>query len=251
MGVTAPADQQNTLIAAASEAKVPWVFPNEWGNDGGNERLAKDVYATSKKDIRNEIEKLGGSSWIGFICGFWYEFSVKNGEECFGFNLKDRKAVFIDDGKTKINTSTWPQCGLAIARLLSLKVLPDDENDKSPTLSQYRNDFVYISSFLISQQDMFASIQRVTGTTSKDWTVEHQGHEERYKSGGKMMQEGNRLGFARMMYTRVLYPNGDGNYEDKHGLANEVLGLPREDLDEATRRAVELYEKEGGYSYGS
>lgn len=252
MGVTAPPDQQSKLIAAAAEAKVPWILPNDWGSDSKNEKLVIDIMgANHYEQIHKRIEQSGTSSWIGIACGFWYEFSLKNGPECYGFDLKDHEAIFIDDGETKINTSTWPQCGLAIANLLSLKVLPDDENDKSTHLSQFKNEIVYISSFLMNQKQMLASLKRVTNTTDKDWTIEHQNHKERYESGQKMMKEGNRLGFARLMYTRMFYPNGDGNYEASAGLMNGVLGLPKEDLDEATKRAVELYEKEGGYSYGN
>jgi hypothetical protein len=42
------------------------------------------------------------------------------------------------------------------------------------------------------------------------------------------------------MYSRVYYPNGDGDYETSKGLANEVLALPKEDIDEATKEAVEM-----------
>jgi hypothetical protein len=76
----------------------------------------------------------------------------------------------FDDGNVAINTSTWPQCGRAIANLLSLKELPDEETDWSPTLSQFRNGSIYISSFRLSQGDMFESVKRVTGTTDADWT---------------------------------------------------------------------------------
>ncbi len=252
MGVTAPPDQQSKLIAAATEAKVSWILPNEWGFDAKNEQLVIDIMgANHYGQIHQQIEQSGSSSWIGIACGFWYEFSVKNGPECYGFDLKDHKAIFIDNGETKINTSTWPQCGRAVANLLSLKILPDDESDKSAHLSQFKNEAVYISSFLLSQKEMLASIQRVTNTTDKDWTIEHQDHKERYESGQKIMKEGNRLGFARLMYTRMFYPNGDGNYEANRTLANGALGLPKEDLDEATKKAVELYEKEGGYSYAN
>ena len=253
MAVTAPPDTQFKLIAAAAKAEVPWVLPNEWGPDTQNETLNTDCYGEQGNrfaDTFRKIKSLGVSSWIAIVCNFWYEFSVKNGPEFFGFDPKNRKAIFVDDGKTKINTTTWPLCGQAVANLLSLKILPEDENDYSPHLSQFRNNYVYISSFLISQSDILESIQRVTGTTSEDWTIEYQNHKERYESGMKWMKEGSRLGFARMLYTRNFYPNGDGNYEEKTGLANKVLGLPKEDLDEATKRAIALFEKEGEHIYG-
>ena len=59
-----------------------------------------------------------------------------------------------------------------------------------------------------------------------------------------MMQEGNREGFAQMMYTRVFYPDGPGEYQIKKGLSHEVLGLKDEDLDPYTKIAIEMA-KEG------
>jgi hypothetical protein len=42
------------------------------------------------------------------------------------------------------------------------------------------------------------------------------------------------------MYARVFYPDGSGDYETSHGLDNQVLGLPHEDLDTATRKTIEM-----------
>ena len=243
MAITAPPEQQTKLIEAAAEAGVPWILPNEWGIDGANHQLHKDVMLGEKVNYRNSIEKLGKSSWIGCCTGFWYEYSLSAGLEMYGFDFKNRSVTFIDDGKTRQNTSTWPQVGRAVAALLSLKVLPEDENDKSPTLSAYRNGWVYWASFLLSQRDMLESVLRVTGTKEEDWSITTQQHEQRYKSGVEELQKGNRMGFGRLLYTRVFYPNGDGDFEHSRGLANGVLGLPKEDLDEATRRAIKLVEE--------
>ncbi len=38
-----------------------------------------------------------------------------------------------------------------------------------------------------------------------------------------------------MIYTRIFYPDGAGNIEGK-GTVNKALGLPEEDLDDATTR---------------
>jgi hypothetical protein len=42
------------------------------------------------------------------------------------------------------------------------------------------------------------------------------------------------------MYARVFYPDDSGDYETTHGLDNEVLGLPSEDFDAATRKTIEM-----------
>jgi len=168
------------------------------------------------------------------------EWSLGLGEPAYGIDIRTKKATFFDDGKTKINTSTWEQCGKALAALLSLKELPEDENDKSLTLSSWKNKPVYISSFLVSQRDMLDSIHRVMGTSDKDWEIVFEKSDERTAKGIEDMKKGQRLGFARAMYARGFYPNGGGDYESTRGLDNDKLGLPKEDLDVATKRTIEM-----------
>ena len=148
--------------------------------------------------------------------------------------------TFFDDGNTKMNTSTWPQCGRAIAGLLSLKVLPEDENDKSPYLAQFKNNYVRLSSFCVSQREMFESVKRVTGTTDADWKIDSEPTGERYKRGLELLGQGSMAGFAMQLYTRLFYPDGSANYEASQGLENDILGLPEEDLDEYTKKAEEF-----------
>lgn len=85
---------------------------------------------------------------------------------------------------------------------------------------------------------MFASLLRVTGTNEDDWTITKEPAHERYANGLKELGEGSRVGFVKMMYTRIFYPDGCGDLERK-GTVNSLLGLPEEDIDEATKVAVE------------
>lgn len=243
MGVTAPPDQQTKLIEAAAAANVPWVLPNEFGGDGLNEEAGKDtLIGPPKKQVRDHIEQLGKSSWIGIACGFWYEYSLAVGPFTYGFDWKNRTATFFDDGTTRLNTSTWPQTGRSVANLLGLKVLPDDENDKSPCLAHFRNTFVYVSSFAVNQKEMLDSILRVTGAGPDDWKVTHVPVKERFQQGVEELQKGKRTGFGKMLYGRMFYPDKAGLFEATRGLDNEKLGLPKEDLDEFTKVAIDLVE---------
>jgi hypothetical protein len=240
MSVSAPKDQQMKLVDAAAEAGVPWVFPNTWGFDLANESFSNDAFlGPGYKAIEKRIEDAGKSSWIGIVSGFWYEFSLGGSADRYGFDFENQTVVFVDDGNTLINTSTWPQSGRAVANLLALKTYPDGDDDKSITLSSFKNKFVYMSSFCISQKDMFDSVLRVTNTKAEDWKISYENSKERYDSGIKLMKEGNMAGFARAMYTRGFYPDGSGNFEKTKGIQNDVLGLPKEDLDEFTKIAIE------------
>lgn len=244
MSVMASPDQQTKLIEAAAAANVPWILPNEFGGDPLDLEMAKDIFLSAPKaKYRDHIEKLGKSSWIAIVCGFWYEFSLAGGLYRYGFDFKSRTVTLFDEGNVKINTSTWPQCGRAVASLLSLKVAPDSEDDNSPTLTDFKNKCAYISSFTISQNDMLESVLRVTGTDLKDWKVTKVSVREYYKSGVEEFQKGSRIGFAKLLYSRNFFPESRGNFGATKGLHNDVLGLPKEDLDEFTKIAVQMLEK--------
>ena len=244
MGVEAPPDQHNKLVDAAAAAKVPWIMPNGYGydlTDTSAGSAGKDTMLAERvAKYRAHIEELGISSWVNLECGFWYEYSLSSGPSWYGFDLKNRTATFVDEGDVPLNTSTWPQCGRAVANLFALKLLPDNETDKSPCLAQFRNKSVYISSFRLTQRDMLESLLRVTGTTVHDWKIKHEPHKERFEAGVKLLQEGNRYGFPQLLYTRMFYPDRSGDHESSKGLQNKVLDLPTEDLDYYTKVALDM-----------
>lgn len=236
-------DEAEKLARAAAEAGVKWILPNEFGNSKNNEQIDRDIIIGIKKgQDRKLIEELGVSSWIGVATGFWYEYSLSAGAWSYGFDIKNRTVTFYDDGAKQINTTTWPQVGRGVANLLALKVLPEDENDKSTTLSQYKNDFVCISSFKVSQQQMFESLLRVTGTSREDWTITSESAKARYAKGQEMLKTGNHMGFGLLLYARVFYPDEAGEHPR---IDNAALGLPEEeDLDKWTAVAVKMVEED-------
>ncbi|KAI4112596.1 MAG: hypothetical protein LQ345_006281 [Seirophora villosa] len=241
MGVQAPPDQQTKLIEAAAAANVPWVFPNEFGNDNANEALRRDVFINDvKTQYRDLIEKLGKSAWVGICCGFWYEFSLGGGLDTYGFDMKNRTLTLFDDGTQALSTSTLPQVGRAVANLVGLKILRDDENDKSPCLSDFKNKFAYVASFVVSQKDMLESVLRVTKTEAKDWKITSEPTAQRFQRGNELFQKGDFSGMRISLYTRNFYPDQSGNFAVTRGLDNDKLGLPKEDLDEFTQLSVRL-----------
>lgn len=60
-----------------------------------------------------------------------------------------------------------------------------------------------------------------------------------YNQGMKDMEEKNWNGSGNFLYGRIFFPDGCGDFESQKGTLNDVLGLPKENLDEATRIAVE------------
>ncbi|KAF2448521.1 CipA protein [Karstenula rhodostoma CBS 690.94] len=241
LAVSAPPDTQPLLIKAAAEAGVPWILPNEYG-DNSDSPASNDVHTGPPKQAdRKLIEDLGVSSWVGIVSGFWYEYSL-SGPGLYGIDIGKREAVIFDEGTQRINTSTWAQVGRAVASLLALPV--EAETPGEVTLGTYRNKFVYISSFTVNQREMLDAVNRVMGWDDGDWKIERIGAKERFEDAQRMMAEGNRMGFAYMLYTRYFLPREDAAlYEKSTVLDNEKLGLPVEDLDEATKLAVKMAEE--------
>ncbi|KAI4090345.1 MAG: hypothetical protein LQ344_004775 [Seirophora lacunosa] len=236
LSVHAPADLQGRIIRAAVEAGVKWIMPNVWSTDIFDESLREEPYFGAFAEACLEIEALG-ANYIVMVCGLWYEWSLACGEPWFGFDIEERRATLFDDGETKVGASTWVQCARALSALLSLP-----EGGAEVSLQRWKNKALYVSSFRVSQREMLDSLHRVLGTSDEDWTITRQPSDERREEGREEMRKGMETGFVKMLYSRVFFPNGGGDHEGKHGVANQVLGLPEDDMDEATRRAAKMVE---------
>jgi hypothetical protein len=212
-------------------------MPNAYGFDITNTNLHKEPVFKRYEDVLAGL-KAGKASWIAVACGYWYEWSLALGENFFGIDIKNKTVTFFDQGTTKINISTWDQCGRAIAGLLNL---PEKSDGTKPALENWKNGVLYFDSFKLSQRDMLDSVNRVLGTTDQDWTIKYEPAEQRYKDALVQFQGGDRMGFAKAIYSRIFYPTGDGDFDSK-GLANAALGLPEEDLDEHTKNAIDMVE---------
>jgi hypothetical protein len=235
LAVTVAYDEtEATLYRAAARAGVPYVMPNHYNVDIDNEKLIAEIMPDHPWPwpVRKQLLEGLGLGWTALCCSFWYDFSLSASPFHFGFEM----------------------CGRAVAALLNLPILPRDENDtETATLSRWINKPLYVSSWTISQRDMLASVLRVWGDKESDWTIKYQPTEERYREGRKMVAAGGpdaQNGFGMALYARGFYPNGDGNFEAKHGLANEVLSLPKEDLDEHTRSVKHWIDSNWAYVPG-
>lgn len=247
LAVSAPPDSQRQIIETAAAAGVPWILPNEWGGDDSSEALNRDtMIGIAKKKDRDYIEELGVSSWIGIACSFWYEFSIAGGEPRYGFDLKKKEVTLFDDGTTPLNTTTWDQVARAVSALLSFPVEKEAGYD-GPVVSDWRKRFVCISSFTISQRDMLDSLNRVMGMTDAEWKIRHEPAQERFQRAAEALKKGDMTAFPTMLYSRLFFPGESLKFEERQGLANGILGLPKEDLDDRTRFAVQM-DKDGYFS---
>lgn len=229
-------DQQLRMIEAAARAGVRWIIPTEFAGDGNNKAMVESVpLFQPKAAVRRGIEELAktynGLSWIGICTGPWTDFSLPK-PVLFGIDAKARSAT-IYTGSGRFNTSTISQVARAFAGLLGL---PIHAEAGKPSLSSFVNDFVYVSSFYITQKELLYAVQRATGTTSSDWTINGKSIDEWTAENKSAVAAGQLMGMAGLTYGAYMGEGRGGDVNDK--LANEVLGLPKEDLEEAVRKAL-------------
>jgi hypothetical protein len=230
LGVRVPQDVSGKVVKAAAKAGVSYIMPNVHGFDPNGPGISHPIFGGGVVRSLKEVED-AGIPWIVITTGFWYEWSLANGELGYGIDIKQKKAWICNQGQDRMNTSTWTRCGEALAALLSLP-----ESGASPSLANYKNKPAYIDSFAVTQRAILDSVQRATGTTDKDWEITHEPAEKRYNDGLAEMQTDQR-GFAKALYAQGWMSDSGREYTAR--LENEKLGLKTEDLDAVTRKVVE------------
>ena len=153
----------------------------------------------------------------------------------FSIDISDRKATLYDNGTNPIVTASVPQLGEAVAKLLSLPV--HSSSPSSPSLSDYKNRFVYIRSFSVSQVDMLAAIQHATHSNPEEWTVEKMSIDDYINAGRKLVAKGDQMGAMKILHGST-FKKGLGDQFHGRELANEKIGLDDENLDEVITRVV-------------
>ncbi|PTB34953.1 uncharacterized protein TrAFT101_006359 [Trichoderma asperellum] len=246
LAYSAGSEIHNKIVQAAAKAKIPHIMPNIYTADVvlNNQAIGDETgMGPAFRPLLSEIERLG-LKWTVLVTGLWYEFSLACPPDWFGFDINKREVTIFDDGQARINTTTWAQCGRAVASFLGLKRVPGDDNDPSLTLQQFQNKAIYVSSFLISQREMLDSVERVTGTADADWDIRYERTAKRIQDGRAAFAAGDSKGLAKAYYSRIFSPDCPAVYQKK--LHNGLFGLPEEDLDEATLLGVNM--AKSGYS---
>jgi hypothetical protein len=103
--------------------------------------------------------------------------------------------------------------------------------------------YLYISSFTVSQNEILASLEKATATK---WTVDKGSTVDREREGKVKLANGDFSGVL-LLLARLMYGGDAGtNFEEERTLANKLLGLPQESLDETVQAVVDGQNRETG-----
>ena len=222
VGGHAAGDQQ-IFVDAALATGVKRFFPSEYGPYTRDPRMLElQPYSTPyKKALVDYLRtKENQISWTALITGGFFEWGMGNG--FFGFDLPNKTATLTDDGVSAWASTTMGTIAGAIKASL-------DHADET------KNQYVFVSSFHHTQREILDIIEKVDG---KNWNVVHVRSEDLLANGKRRVQSGDFAGI--MDLTRGVATGKLGLVDLRpHGLWNEKLGLPEEDLEAALKRIVE------------
>lgn len=249
--------QQEGIIRAAAKAGLKYVLPTEYGAPSGNDKqAAASPVVQAKRDDHKLIESLG-MKWVGVVTNGWIDYvspvwvstycmpglhltsaqSLQYG--VYDILIPERKATLYTDS-ARFSATTIPQVAAAVASFLCL---PKSKIDES-----FANNYLYVSSFVLTQPEIFNSVLRVTGSTEKDWQIERKAVKNCIDEGWELVNGGNPAGHFKILYG-LSYSDGMGG-EISDLSHNQMLGLEQEDLDAVVKRAVEA-SRPGGFSAAS
>lgn len=143
------------------------------------------------------------------------------GTGSLGVDVKGKKFEVVDSGNEKFQGSTLPQIGRAVAGVL-----------KHP--EETKNKYLLTSSFNVSQNDIFAAVKELTGA---EYEVKKIDSKELKRVGEEKLSQGNFGAFYELLRV-YLYADGADNHIKEEESANELLGLPKEDLKEVIRDSL-------------
>jgi len=221
VGGVALGDQQK-FIDAAIAAGVKRFLPSEFGSNTPDPRVnaivpifaAKTGAVDYLKSKENEI------TWSSLITGPFFDWGLKVG--FLGFDLSSKTVTLIDNGTTPFSSTNLSQIGKALIAIL-----------QHP--AETANKYIYVSSFNISQSDILAVFEKVSG---EKWTAKNVDSKELIQDATKRFQAGDFGAISDLIRGAAFGEQGLGDSRPA-GLWNERLGLQQEDLEETVKTVLE------------
>ncbi|KAJ4294381.1 hypothetical protein N0V90_008071 [Kalmusia sp. IMI 367209] len=218
--------QNKRLIEAAFKSGVKRVIPAEFGSIDSADAKTREVYpiADCKKEARDYLIELqdqergegqGKLSWTGLVPAHFFDWGLTNSLLCF--DVEKRIAYIQDGGDIKFSASNLHFIAEAVVRVLER---PEETANK----------LLYIQSFHVTQNEVLAVLEKVT---REKFQIVNQKSEERLKELRPKMLQGD---FHATEETVGIWGLVASDWEGR--VANELLGLKEEDLEETVRRVL-------------
>ena len=234
--------QQVAILDAAVAAGVKRFVPSEYGVDSSLPDVEYFVpLIKGKKDTIAYLKEkeTSGLSWTAICVGAFFDGTFRT-PGSMGWDVPRRKALIFDGGNNEYEATNLDQIARTVAAVLSTK-----------NWEHTKNEFVYINPFTVTQNQVLAALEKVSGEKFKIQHAEvaqlSERSLERIKSPDTSLVKGDVYDEAfpsahfGSIVAAIYGHGGFNNYSKTRGLWNEKLGLPKEDLDGALAKVVEEF----------
>ncbi|KAF2709433.1 NAD(P)-binding protein [Pleomassaria siparia CBS 279.74] len=221
-------DAQKKLIDAAFASKVQLVMPAEFGScDSADERsIALMPLYTNKRDVRDYLvsfeqkERNGRPklTWTALVTGHFFDWGLEN--NLLRIDINKKIAHLADGGNVKFSASNLSFIAKAV-----VKVLGQPEGSK--------NTLLYVHSNYLTQLELLAAIEKETG---EKFERVNESSAEVIKQHRPKMLEGDHEAYET---TVAVWGIVSSDWIGSKKLANGLLGLEEEKVEEVVRRAVQ------------
>ncbi|KAK2731798.1 hypothetical protein FQN55_004455 [Onygenales sp. PD_40] len=216
-------DDQRKVVDAAIAAGVKWFIPSEFGSDTNNPKVLEiAVMLAGKRKLVEYLETQQDKiSWTVVIPGPFADWGIEHG--FLQYDIPNKTAVIWDEGDVPVTQSTLAQIGRATVAVL-----------EHP--SETANQYVYISSYTATANDILAALESATGSK---WNVQKVDLQEKLAEERVKAKQGEMVHETVRNIIRAACYSKEGYCDFRENLWNDRLGLKEESLEAVIQGLVE------------
>ncbi|KIM21338.1 hypothetical protein M408DRAFT_333535 [Serendipita vermifera MAFF 305830] len=211
------------IIDAAIEAGVKRIIPSEFGNDLQGPAGRAEVVFTPKHQVNDYLVEKSTTGQIEFTVvatGPFFDWGITH--QFLGFDIPNKKATIYSGGNARINTTNLDTIGAAVAAILA-----------NP--SQYKNKFIRISDFHVSQNEILSILEAETGSK---FSIEEVDVDKLKEDSGRGLAAGewNDANIYGVVKGSIFGSNSSANWGPSDD--TEGLGIPKKDLRTELKKLI-------------
>ncbi|KAI1208148.1 NmrA-like family protein [Annulohypoxylon truncatum] len=215
--------QEDKFINAAVKAGVKRFISSDFGSNTRNAKtLAMFPMMGGKARVNSELQAKEGTglTWTAIHTGIFLDVGLMTG--FLGYDLKEHTATIWDDGNATFSVSTKGNVAKAVTRVL-----------RNPEITS--NQHVFVSSLETSMNEILSGLEKGQGVK---YAVCYTTTEEEVTYGKEMLAKGEFMKSHKLLLAANLIPGYGNNFAEEEKLWNNVLGVPRESIDDVVGKVI-------------
>ncbi|KAK9366314.1 hypothetical protein V1509DRAFT_295983 [Lipomyces kononenkoae] len=217
--------EQKKFVDAAIRAGVKRFLPSEFSASSQDKVVLQLLPLFGVKTELIEYLKSKeseGLTWTGVATSALLDWGLANG--FLEFDIANRTATIWDDGNKSFTMLNEKQLGEVAVSVLQ---------HPQETINKY----IYVATVETTQNEILSAFEEVSG---EKWTVIETTTEKQVTEGVNKLTAGDFTGAFQLLRATIFSntPGLHSNYAKDEKLANDVLGLDMEDVNDVVKRVV-------------